>query len=65
MTSGCPSPSLKTNSHSLKFNIAMGYIQTSMFKVNMPIKVEVRKKMYDAHITKMPFIPANYYLPPK
>ncbi|XP_072136774.1 aminomethyltransferase, mitochondrial [Mobula birostris] len=54
VTSGCPSPCLKQN-------IAMGYVDTEYSKLGTPIKVEVRKKIVDAVVTKMPFIPTKYY----
>ncbi|XP_066500322.1 aminomethyltransferase, mitochondrial [Hoplias malabaricus] len=54
VTSGCPSPCLKQN-------IAMGYVETGLSKVGTPIQVEVRKKMVPAVVSKMPFVPTNYY----
>lgn len=54
VTSGCPSPCLKQN-------IAMGYVDTEYGKLGTPIKVEVRKKIVDAVVTKMPFVPTKYY----
>lgn len=54
LTSGCPSPSLKKN-------VAMGYINTSESSVGKQVKLEVRKKMVDAEIVKMPFVPTRYY----
>ncbi|XP_062923895.1 aminomethyltransferase, mitochondrial [Mobula hypostoma] len=54
VTSGCPSPCLKQN-------IAMGYVDTEYSKSGTPIKVEVRKKIVDAVVTKMPFVPTKYY----
>ncbi len=54
ITSGCPSPSLKQN-------IAMGYIKEGFHKAGTEIKVEVRQKMQAAVVTKMPFVPHNYY----
>ncbi|GAA6106439.1 aminomethyltransferase, mitochondrial [Tachysurus ichikawai] len=54
VTSGCPSPCLKQN-------ISMGYVETSFSKVGTPVQVEVRKKMIPAVISKMPFVPTNYY----
>lgn len=56
LTSGIPSPSLKQN-------IAMGYIQSPYAKVGTKVKLEVRKKMVDAEVSKMPFVPNNYYIP--
>uniref|UniRef100_A0A3B4E5C5 Aminomethyltransferase n=1 Tax=Pygocentrus nattereri TaxID=42514 RepID=A0A3B4E5C5_PYGNA len=54
VTSGCPSPCLKQN-------VAMGYVEMSFSKVGTPIQVEVRKKMTPAVVSKMPFVPTNYY----
>ncbi|XP_051874049.1 aminomethyltransferase, mitochondrial [Pristis pectinata] len=54
VTSGCPSPCLKQN-------IAMGYVDTEYSKLGTPIKVEVRKKIVDAVVAKMPFVPTKYY----
>ncbi|GCC17609.1 aminomethyltransferase, mitochondrial [Chiloscyllium punctatum] len=54
VTSGCPSPCLKQN-------IAMGYVDTEYSKPGTPIKVEVRKKIVDATVSKMPFVPSKYY----
>ena len=54
LTSGCPSPTLKKN-------VAMGYVETPFSKIGTNVKLEVRKKMIDAEITKMPFVPAKYY----
>jgi aminomethyltransferase len=55
ITSGCPSPSLKVN-------VAMGYIQTKYAKLGTDVKLQVRKKMIDASISKMPFVPAKYHM---
>ncbi|GAB6021462.1 hypothetical protein CHUAL_004066 [Chamberlinius hualienensis] len=54
VTSGCPSPSLK-------YNVAMGYIATSYSKIGTQIKFDIRKKLYDAEVAKMPFVPQHYY----
>uniref|UniRef100_UPI00398F2F9B aminomethyltransferase, mitochondrial n=1 Tax=Pristiophorus japonicus TaxID=55135 RepID=UPI00398F2F9B len=55
VTSGCPSPCLKRN-------VAMGYVDTEYSKPGTPIKVEVRKKIVDAVVAKMPFVPTKYYI---
>ncbi|XP_059142443.1 aminomethyltransferase, mitochondrial-like [Physella acuta] len=55
VTSGCPSPSLKAN-------IAMGYVNTSFALNGTKVKVEVRQKKLDAQVTKMPFVPSNYFI---
>ncbi|KAJ8015928.1 hypothetical protein DPEC_G00001790 [Dallia pectoralis] len=54
VTSGCPSPYLKQN-------VAMGYVDLQYAKNGTPIQVEVRKKTAKAVVTKMPFVPTNYY----
>lgn len=54
VTSGIPSPTLGTN-------IAMGYVKNGSHKKGTPVKVEVRKKMRDATVRPMPFVPAKYY----
>ena len=54
LTSGCPSPTLKVN-------VAMGYVETPSSKVGTNVKFQVRKKMVDAVVTKMPFVPAKYF----
>lgn len=54
VTSGCPSPCLKKN-------VAMGYVETGFSKIGTPVQVEVRRKMVPAVISKMPFVPTNYY----
>ncbi|GFR83927.1 aminomethyltransferase [Elysia marginata] len=54
-TSGCPSPSLKVN-------VSMGYVQTPFAKNGTKVKIEVRKKMIDAEVSKMPFVPSKYFI---
>ncbi|KAH9510171.1 hypothetical protein Btru_043647 [Bulinus truncatus] len=56
ITSGCPSPSLK-------INISMGYVKTPYSKSGTKVKIEVRQKMIDAEVTKLPFVPSNYFIP--
>lgn len=56
LTSGCPSPSLKEN-------VSMGYVKTAFTKNGTKVKFEVRKKMIDAVVFKMPFVPSNYFSP--
>lgn len=53
VTSGGFSPCLQKN-------IAMGYVTTAMSKAGTPVKVEVRGKVNDAVVTKMPFVPVHY-----
>lgn len=54
ITSGIPSPTLGAN-------IAMGYVANGQHKKGTAVKVEVRKKMRDAVIKSMPFVPSKYY----
>ncbi|CCG82222.1 Probable aminomethyltransferase,mitochondrial [Taphrina deformans PYCC 5710] len=54
VTSGCPSPTLGRN-------IAMGYISTGYHKNGMQVGIKVRNKVGDAQVTKMPFVPTQYY----
>jgi len=57
VTSGCPAPSMeKANT-----NVAMAYVPTKMAKAGTKVQVQVRNKTVDAVVTKMPFVPANYY----
>nr|CAH7714095.1 unnamed protein product [Callosobruchus chinensis] len=58
ITSGCPSPSISKN-------IAMGYVPTPYSKVGTKVKLQIRNKLYDAIVSKMPFVSAHYYNPPK
>ncbi|NXI98728.1 GCST protein, partial [Psophia crepitans] len=55
VTSGCPSPSLGKN-------IAMGYVEMAHSRAGTALTVEVRKKQHPALITKMPFVPTQYYV---
>lgn len=54
VTSGTVSPTLKKK-------ISMGYVAKGHFKLNTPLKVEVRGKLQDATVTRMPFVPARYF----
>ncbi|NXW93214.1 GCST protein, partial [Alopecoenas beccarii] len=54
VTSGCPSPSLGKN-------IAMGYVEAAHSRAGTALTVEVRKKQHPALVTKMPFVPTQYY----
>lgn len=54
VTSGCPSPCLKTN-------IAMGYVPRGLSGAGRPVQLKVRNKTVEAEITKMPFVPHQYY----
>lgn len=55
VTSGCPSPSLGKN-------IAMGYVEAAHSRTGTALTVEVRKKQHPALVTKMPFVPTQYYM---
>ncbi|NXR20034.1 GCST protein, partial [Cinclus mexicanus] len=55
VTSGCPSPCLGKN-------IAMGYVEAAHSRAGTKLTVEVRKKQHPAVITKMPFVPTQYYM---
>ena len=54
VTSGCPSPSIKQN-------VIMGYVSTAYAKSGTKVKFQVRKKTVDGVVSKMPFVPSNYY----
>jgi aminomethyltransferase len=54
ITSGIPSPTLGTN-------IAMGYIKHGHHKKGTKVLVEVRKKLRDAEVKGMPFVPTRYW----
>lgn len=58
VTSGCPSPSLKTN-------VSMGYVPTEFSSMGTKLFFKIRDKMYEAIVTKMPFVKTNYYVKPK
>ena len=55
VTSGCPSPALN-------HNIAMGYVAAVQATVGTELLLEVRKQRVPAKVTKMPFVPARYYM---
>lgn len=54
VTSGCPSPSLGVN-------IAMGYVRLGAHKSGTTCGVRVRSKVQQGTVTKMPFVPTQYY----
>eukprot|EP00656_Telonema_subtile_P043214 TRINITY_DN49609_c0_g1_i2.p1 TRINITY_DN49609_c0_g1~~TRINITY_DN49609_c0_g1_i2.p1 ORF type:complete len:405 (+),score=113.39 TRINITY_DN49609_c0_g1_i2:76-1290(+) len=54
VTSGVSSPCLKQA-------IGMAYVEKKYFKSGTELQVQVRKKMQPLTVTKMPFVPANYY----
>jgi len=55
ITSGCPSPSLKQN-------VAMGYVDSVHAANGCRVKFDIRKKLIDASVTKMPFVQHRYYV---
>ena len=54
VTSGCPSPTLGKN-------IAMGFVKSGFHKVGTSLKVNVRGKLRDSQVVKMPFVPTRYW----
>ena len=54
ITSGCPSPSLKKN-------VAMAYVPLGQSKIGSKVTLSIYKKSITAEVTKMPFVPANYF----
>lgn len=54
ITSGCPSPTLGKN-------IAMGYVDKVDSKVGKVLQVDFGNKQLAITVTKMPFVPTNYY----
>ncbi|KAH8377864.1 hypothetical protein KR093_007535 [Drosophila rubida] len=58
LTSGCPSPSTGRN-------IAMGYVEERLKQPGTQVQLKVRDKFYEAEVTRMPFVKANYFNKPK
>ena len=56
MTSGCPAPTLGTQQ-----NVAMAYLPANLARVGTKVELEVRKKVIEAEVVKMPFVPSKYY----
>lgn len=54
ITSGIPSPTLG-------HPIAMGYVKNGQHKKGTKVMIEVRKKLREATVTPMPFVPPKYY----
>jgi aminomethyltransferase len=54
ITSGGFSPTLKRP-------IAMGYVATPLAQLGKTLKLEQRGKLFDAHVTAMPFVPHRYH----
>lgn len=57
VSSGAFSPCLKTN-------VAMGYVPKELAKAGTELQVSVRGRAAPATVTKMPFVPNNYYKAP-
>ena len=55
VTSGCPAPSLPGT------NVAMAYVETALAKPGTKLQLRIRNKTVEATVTKMPFVPSNYY----
>lgn len=53
ITSGSPSPTLGGN-------VAQAYL-TNATKIGTDVKIEIRGKLRDGVVSKMPFVPSNYY----
>ena len=54
---GCPSPSLGGGT-----NVAMGYLEdTKLCKIGTELLLNVRNKHIQTKVTKMPFVPSNYF----
>lgn len=47
----------------VKKPVAMGYVDVDFSKDGTDIAVAIRGKLYPAQVTKMPFVPSNYYKP--
>lgn len=54
VTSGSMSPTLKVN-------IGMAYVPRALAKSGTPIQIEVRGKLREGRVQKMPFVAPNYY----
>jgi aminomethyltransferase len=57
VTSGIPSVTLGTN-------LAMGYVENGFHKKGTEVSVMVRKKLRNATVKAMPFVPVSYYRKP-
>lgn len=53
ITSGAPSPTIGGN-------VAQAYVKNGL-KIGTDVKIEIRGKLRDGVISKMPFVPSNYY----
>ncbi|KAL4399220.1 Aminomethyltransferase, mitochondrial [Malassezia pachydermatis] len=54
VTSGIPSPTLGKN-------IAMALVKNGYHKKDTPLRVEVRNKMREAQVTRLPFVPNKFF----
>ncbi|XP_075232871.1 aminomethyltransferase, mitochondrial isoform X2 [Lycorma delicatula] len=54
ITSGCPSPVLG-------HNIAMGYVKKEYSSPGGTVQVQIRDKLFNMEICKLPFVPTKYY----
>ncbi|CAF4508803.1 unnamed protein product [Rotaria socialis] len=57
VTSGCPAPSLKL------LNVGMAYVETPLSKIGNKVNINIRNRIIEAEIVKMPFVPAQYCKP--
>jgi len=57
VTSGCPSPSLGKS-----VNVSMAYVEKASAKAGTELILQVRGKAIPATVTKMPFVPTNYFV---
>jgi len=57
VTSGCPSPSLGKGT-----NVSMAYVEKTSAKAGTELILQVRGKAIPATVTKMPFVPTNYFV---
>ncbi len=54
VTSGCLSPTLKEQ-------IAMGYVESKWATLGNKLQIQIRNKMHNAVISRMPFVKTNYF----
>ena len=52
-------------SQTLGRNIGMGYVPLKYAKPGVELQVKVRKNVFGATVSKMPFVPTPYFHPPK
>lgn len=60
-TAGPGPASLTRVSHRLPRAPRAGYIDNALAKAGTAVKVDVRGKINDAVVTKMPFVPTHYF----